>query len=212
MRILVCILTGTERGQWPCPELVEMLFRMARDQRYQVELATIKARPVEVARNVALATARDHGFDWCVQLDNDNFMPVGTPLDVIASAGPEQHIIGLSYCIIPHGGQFALYPALAPASGMFREVEAVGGGVLMIRSTVWQKIPPPWFRWVHGENTETLDRGTGGCGEDVYFCQRAREYGFRVFTHTQLLAGHWRTCDITAVTVTMANVSEQARH
>lgn len=82
------------------------------------------ARPLEVARNYALQKARDHGFEWVVQLDNDNFLPGCTPLDIIASARPKHSIIGLTYGIVPQPGEFDLLPPSNGAhfTGAFREV------------------------------------------------------------------------------------------
>ncbi|HEX3740237.1 MAG TPA: hypothetical protein VHV29_10980 [Terriglobales bacterium] len=81
----------------------------------------------------------------------------------------------------------------------------------MVHRSVWQKIPRgPWFRWNHGEPTETLDKGPNGCGEDVYFCRLVREHGLKVWTHAQL-AGHYRNVDLTAMTITLGQLTQQAR-
>lgn len=204
-KVLVCVLTGSERQQWPAPELALMLFNMGHDPRFDVQIANVKdAHPVEVARNHTIKLARDRGFDWLVSLDNDNFMPVGTPLDIIAAAGPQQQsVIGLTYAVKSSESACNLYPPPecgGKIEGLFQEVSAVGGGVLIVHRRVWEKIPRgPWFRWQHGADTETLDKSNGGCGEDVYFCNLVRQRGLRVWTHRELLAGHYRTTNVTAM-------------
>jgi hypothetical protein len=212
-KVLVTLLTGTERQSWPCPELAFMLCSMSADARFDVQLVNIRdARPVEAARNQTIKLARDGGYDWLVSLDNDNFMPVGTPLDVIAAAGEQQSIIGLTYAIKVNEHTFSFFPGREygkEIDGAFQEVPCVNGGMLMVHRRVWEKIPTgPWFRWQHGQ-VETLDQGPGGCSEDVYFARLARERGFRVWTHRELLAGHYRTVDITSMVVTLEQMGKQ---
>lgn len=207
-KILVSLLSSTERTGWINPELVSMLLRMSHDARFAVAVVNVKdARPFEVARNHTIKLARDNKVDWLVSFDNDNFMPVGTPLDVIAAASPQQSVIGLT-CGIPKRPGYCLYPPrehVTTTEGAFQEVESVGGGVLMVNRKVWEKIPSgPWFRWQYGADVETLDQSSGGCGEDVYFCNLVRQSGMRVWTHRDFLAGHYRTTDLTGMVCTLA--------
>ena len=206
-RVLVCVLTGTERQHWINPELCQMLRMMDRDPRFAMDFATVKdAVPHEVARNTTVKLARDHKVDWLISFDNDNFMTEGTPLDVLAAAGPDKNVIGLTYGVQAHPGKYHLYPThhSGIVEGAFEEVGGVAGGVLMVNRRVWEAIPSgPWFRWQHGAGNETLDRGEGACGEDAYFCELVRRHGFRVWTHTKLLAGHYRTTNLTRMVCTM---------
>jgi hypothetical protein len=208
-KILCCVLCGTERQNWINPELSVMLFKMGRDPRFDVEVVNVKnAHPVEFARNHTIRLARDYGFDWLVSFDNDNFLQTGTPLDIIAAAGTDKHIIGFPCAIAADDSKFRIYPEVDGASGSpFQEAESVGGGVLMVNRQVWERIPAgPWFRWQHGEDTETLGPSTGGCGEDVYFCRLARSRGLKIWTHRQL-AGHYRTANVTEMVSTIAQLS-----
>jgi hypothetical protein len=220
-RVLICTLTGSERWQWICPEQNQMIFAMARDTRFAVDMATVKAVPHEVARNHTIKIARDNGFDWMVSLDNDNFMPQGTPLDIIHQATKSQDVIGLTYGVsvapsAPNGvtGAFQFFPppeCHGRADGPFREVPEVGGGILIVNRRVWERLNTgPWFQWCPGTGTETLDRGEGGCGEDVAFCKLVRERGLSVWTHAGLLAGHHKTVDLTAMVTTFAHLTQKA--
>ncbi len=59
------------------------------------------------------------------------------------------------------------------------EVDAVGFGFVAIKTEVFRKVPQPWFSWT-----------TGKFGEDMSFCLKAKEHGFKVFAHTDLDIGH----------------------
>lgn len=213
-KVLACLLTGLERTNWVNPDLVLNLMTMWKDTRFEVHFFPVRdARPWEAARNMTILGARQCGADWMVSFDNDNFVH-GNPLDIIASAGEDKHVIGLTYGV--GGGrledgraQYALFPneAHGASDGTFREEESVAGGVLMVNRRVWEAIPRgPWFRWQHANN-ETLDpRERGACGEDVFFSRLVRQHGFKVWSHTEQLAGHYRTTDITGMVCTMAQL------
>jgi hypothetical protein len=58
------------------------------------------------------------------------------------------------------------------------EVDAVGFGALLMRREVLEKTPEPWF---------TLD---WRAGEDVAFCKRAKDAGFRIWITGDYRIGH----------------------
>lgn len=221
-KVMLAILTGIERQQWCNAELLRNVFNMAKDPRFDVVLYPVSdVRPWDAARNLTIVAARQANADWLLSVDNDNFYYAHphTPLDIIAEAGGDQRIIGLTYATgtgtSQNGDAYRIFPTICAGAGPFREVESVGGGTLIIHKTVWEKIPGPWFLSQHADS-ETLLPGRCTCGspedgphrahsardisacpEDIYFCRRAGQHGFKVWTHTQRLAGHYRTTDIT---------------
>ncbi len=213
-KVLLAVLCGPERGDWINPELSGNIYRMARDSRFDVIYVPIRGmRPWDAARNLTLSLARDNGVDWLLSFDNDNFIPPQqnqTPLDVLSSADSNQHhVIGLTCGIGSWESGYKFFPPVQPCASPFREVEAVGGGVLMVHKTVWREIPKgPWFRWQYGDN-ELLTPENGGVGEDVYFSRLVRKHGLRVWTHTQIAAGHYKTTDVSGLTATLAQMQQQ---
>ncbi len=206
------MLTGAERTNWINPDLCMTLLQMSKDARFDCNFLPVPdKRPWEVARNWTIHAARHIKADWLISFDNDQFV-YSNPLDIIAAAGKDQHVIGLTYGTARADGgrtQYLLFPSdgNGASDGVFREVDTVGGGVLMIRSTVWQRIPKgPWFRWQHSDS-ELLDPTPGTCGEDIYFCRLVRQHGFKVWTHTQTLAGHYHTADFTGLARTFAQLN-----
>jgi hypothetical protein len=197
-KILICVLTGTERGHWINPDLSRNLFSMFRDTRFDVNYYPVcDCRPWEAARNMSIVAARQINADWLISFDNDNFLTCN-PLDIVAEAGKEQHVIGLPYGI-GNREAYRIYPNEnhGQACGPFREEESVGGGVLIVRNRVWQTIKTgPWFRWEHAE-TETLMPAPGTCGEDIYFCRLVRRHGLKIWSFPDRHAGHYKSTDIT---------------
>lgn len=58
---------------------------------------------------------------------------------------------------------------------------AVGGGLLLIKMEVFDKIPRPWFFFQPEINDDVKNVKMGAIGEDVWFCDRAWENGIEVW-------------------------------
>jgi len=56
-----------------------------------------------------------------------------------------------------------------------------GTGCLLIKTEVFKKIPKPWF--FYGSEQRML-------GEDVFFCEKAKNAGFAIWIHPNLNVGH----------------------
>lgn len=78
-------------------------------------------------------------------------------------------------------GQLGVVPLSSFAPGL-NAIQAVGSAGLLIRRHVLEKMPPPWFEFgrLDGENTS----------EDIWFCLKAVELGFRLYVDTHVQMGH----------------------
>lgn len=214
-KILICYLCGTERTNWVNPDLCANLVEMSHDSRFAVKLLPVRdCRPFDTARNLSMYFARKLNPDWMVSFDNDVYVREN-PLNIIAAAhhDKDKDFIGLGYAggqtsgaeIFPDSGgtaQFFMMPPQIPAipevnGGGLREVDWVPGGVLMIRNTIWHKIPRgPWFKWLPG-NDELLSLDP--VAEDNYFCRLVKRHGFKIWSHTGNVAQHYHTTNFTGL-------------
>jgi hypothetical protein len=196
-KVLLCVLCGRERDSWINPALFRSLLRL-QDKRFDVEIRLAYDRkPHEHARNFAMTMAKAPGVTHLVQVDNDMVLP-GNFRDVlheVISSG--KHVVGLKAGALNDDGSFRMLSCHdnGVVDGNFRRTGVVGGGVLIISSDVWRKIPKgPWFRWLVNEDEWT----TRKMSEDVYFCEMVQAHGLEVWTHKQA-AGHLKTMDLTEV-------------
>ena len=80
-----------------------------------------------------------------------------------------------------------------PGSRGLMEVDACGGAFLYIRREVLEKIRWPWFM-----NRECIKQvpiiKDDMLGEDLWFCDRATEAGYKIFVDLDMKIGHITSC------------------
>ena len=69
------------------------------------------------------------------------------------------------------------------------EVDATGTGCIMFNMSVFRKMPMPWF-----ESTVHEDKPVG---EDIGFCAKMRNAGYKIYVDTSIPAGHLSQIQIT---------------
>jgi len=67
----------------------------------------------------------------------------------------------------------------------FREVEAIGTGCLLIKTEVFKKIEKPWFEY---RVTDAPDCHMST--EDIVFCDKAKEAGYKIYCDGTVNCGH----------------------
>jgi len=67
------------------------------------------------------------------------------------------------------------------------EVDATGAGCLMFDTSIFRKLPRPWFKFVK-------DADTGATvGEDIGLCQNMKAAGYKIFVDTAVPSAHLTT-------------------
>lgn len=204
-KVLVAVLTGQERFYWINPGLAMWLIRMSHSANFDVEVTCInELRPVDHARNYAVVQARDkYHADWLLMVDADQDF-TRDPLDALVTTGKQ--VIGLpSISFAPVEEQKngkRLIPNVwgrLSVQGDFMEVARVGAGALFIHRSVWEQVPGPWFRTVLSDDEQTSLKA----GEDIYFCDRVREHGIRVWIAGKHGVRHFHTCELSQLACEM---------
>lgn len=77
-------------------------------------------------------------------------------------------------------GEYFLLSHLEIAGGL-QKVDVTGGGAMLIRKEVFDKIPSPWFE-------PEFDLGT-----DIQICKKVAEAGFTIWCDTSVEIGHTRS-------------------
>ena len=117
-----------------------------------------------------------------VWIDSDQ---VWEPDDIFRLIEHDVDIV--SGCIKTADGNYALHRDHKRLdevpSGLF-EVDSCGFGFVVIKRKVFQDIAYPWFRMLPST------WGLGDDSEDVSFCRRAREAGYKIMADGDIQIGH----------------------
>lgn len=70
-------------------------------------------------------------------------------------------------------------------SGDLIEIEATGTGCMCIKTDVFKKVEPPWFKYGANEGRKV--------GEDIYFCNKVRQAGLKIYADTSVQIDHMAT-------------------
>ena len=95
----------------------------------------------------------------------------------------KKEIIGAKYANRRGSGEVVEYLETKDGEEPF-EVVALGGGCVLISTEVMKKITPPWF-WYKIAQT-----GAVVMSHDWFFCERAREAGFKIWCDPTIKPGH----------------------
>jgi hypothetical protein len=96
-------------------------------------------------------------------------------LDIVATNCARRRMpTGPTAQIYKENGDRELVWSMPDSTGL-QEVGSVGMGVMMIKAGVFKALSEPWYEtpWRHDKR--------GYIGEDVFFCRKAREAGFKIW-------------------------------
>ena len=171
----------------PSGDLVHADFTMAlagmlRSTPGTIKLAYVTGRSsiVAHARNMCVKSALELGAKHILFLDSDITFPNNT-LNRLLHWGKD--IVGAVYRRRSEPFEVMGVPLVHEtryAEGSLPEMAIIPTGCMLIRREVFEALPKPYFRF---ETDEANDRIVG---EDVLFCNMARQRGFHVYADVSL--------------------------
>lgn len=146
--------------------------------------------PLDLIRNSITETALNQGATHLIMCDTDQVYPKDTivkllkhDLDVV---GGKVHRRTPPYDPILMRGEYPHYKTVPEEEWkdeQLVEVDATGTGCLLFKTHVFRDIEPPWFKF-------WWDKEDGAIGEDIHFCGKLREAGFKIFVDCSVKIGH----------------------
>jgi len=207
-------------------DYMRLMFHLGRRcPEYDFQLA-IKSKSEQFrARNAIVNAGIQYGADYIWMLDDDHIMDIGNsqyasdcydlPVKLVQHLkdNPKIGVVGALY----HQRGADCYPVImqeseddetpfflthAEISHRMQKVDITGGGCMMIRTSVFDKIDDPWFKPEHE------------WGTDIQLCKQVREKGYEVWCDTSLEIGHLKTDKhmITSTTIKEKNSAAAAEY
>jgi len=169
------------------------------DKRYQVRFIMPSHKPYVNNLHHIIKTVLDDGFDFWLNIDADNPPSKGNPLDLVEL---NKDIIGIPTPVWHNAHQcpgnrpvyWNAYEFVSDKEGYkewnnkdgLQKVDAVGTGCILIARRVLEHpmMKAPFHRrWT--------DEGIMDRGNDMAFCERARECGFEIYCHFSYWCDHY---------------------
>jgi hypothetical protein len=172
---------GPTRDQVPASFAVDVaeLYAYTRDMGpwgRNISIGWIASTYIHVGRELFLEAAIKQGASHVLWLDTDMSVPRTAAVQLFLH---DQPIVGCNYRVRQPSGLFTAQrdnqrvPTLETSTGL-EAVEAMGFGVVLMRTDLALDLPRPWFR--HGQNAQG-----GDVGEDIMFCRALREAGHTIY-------------------------------
>ena len=129
--------------------------------------------------------AREMGGSHMLFVDDDMFFAANknNPIETLLSR--EKDIIGAPYNFrqLPLKSTATPLTDITPTDTLYK-CKAVGTGFLLIKLSVFDVIPEPWFRFARSSDWELVQ------GEDAFFCEVAQKAGFDVWVDPSVKVSH----------------------
>lgn len=136
---------------------------------------------IEFKRTRLALRAQADGYDYALFCDTDHTFPPDALLRLLAHG---KAIVGCNYLtrsMIPRptacdrsGGSLPTTEIKA-RQGVLEEVGAIGLGLCLVKTAALKQIPQPWF------SSTFTSGGDMHVGEDVHFCNQARNAGLQIY-------------------------------
>ena len=153
------------------------------------------AGPIEEMRNNIVRDALQSGCSHVIMMDTDQVYHPETITRLLAHRLP---VVG---CLVYRRyvpfdplmlkGSISQYQTISEwEPDSLVEVDATGTGCIMYETSVFRRMPEPWFHF-----RKTSDGAP--VGEDIGFCSDLRAAGYKIFVDTSIVAGHLSSMQIT---------------
>lgn len=192
------VLITIPNTKWIHKTVVHALLLLQMDKRYSIRIELPSARPYENNLNQIIRTFLDGKYDFWLSIDTDN-APIKNPLDLIEL---NKDIIGLPTPIwhftnkkkerpiywngYDYVSEDHAYREHLPREGL-QKVDAIGTGCFLIARRVFLDPDLQIGAFIRKLNMDgSVDRGN-----DISFCERARNKGFEIYCHYDYPCNHF---------------------
>lgn len=180
METKIAIALPTNRGVKP--KTLQSLMELVAYKRYSYEII-VATEGFNTAENrtwlVAQAGKRD--CTHVVFVDDDMVYEKDTLEKLLAH---DKDIVGARYANRRGSGEVIEYIGERVEGDDLFECVALGGGCLLVKMEVFKKLPQPWFWYKIAQTGAVL------MSNDWFFCEVARNNGFKVWCDPTIKPGH----------------------
>jgi hypothetical protein len=197
------ILVSVPNEFWTHKIVTRVLFKIHSDPRYKTEIIDPTHRPFENNLHHIIKDFLKGDYDFWLSIDSDN-PPIKNPLDlalfdldIVGLPTPVWHCTGKNgerpyyWNAYDYVEEEDAYREHQPQVGL-QQVDAIGTGCFLAARRVFE-----CERLQNGAFTRKLNKdGTVDKGNDISFCERATEEGFKIYSHYDYPCRHYVEVDL----------------
>jgi len=162
--------------------------KLLKSDKYDISVLPASGQPIDRIRNILVEYALKKNPDYILFLDSDQvFLPA--MLDCLISLNQDVVSALCFQRMRPHNPAIRIKGKVYKDfnEGEILEVDQVGMACILIRSEVFKKIKPPWFKceWRKKDGKEDL------LMEDFYFSEKLKKAGYKIFVNTGVISEHF---------------------
>lgn len=174
------------------PEWAVSIRNLAMPLNCTYGFAPLRGLPIDEARNALAESALAEQAKYLFFIDDDTAPPQHaiTNLISILDSDPEAMVAGGIYFTREKRPQPIVFkeegggPSWDWAYKDVFECSSLGTGCMMVKTEVFSKIEKPWFKTI-------LENETGVITDDIYFCRKVKEAGYKIFADGGVIPIHW---------------------
>lgn len=212
------ILISVPNTGWVHKHVAIVLLRLIQDRRYDTHIILPTHNPYENNLHHIVRDFLEGDFDFWLSFDSDN-PPIQNPLDLVEDnldivgfptpifhndiknrKPKDRPVYWSAYKYVPEKDAYTEWPT---KEGL-QKVDAIGTGCFLIARRVFEN--PEMQK---GAFTRKLNPdGTVHKGNDISFCERARENGFEIYSHFDYPCMHFKEIELSEMVGAFKNLYE----
>jgi hypothetical protein len=183
------------------PEWALTLAMMDRPLAFNYAYAPVHGKDIDEARNAIVELAMKHEIKYLFFLDDDVTPTKNVIAKFVYYLEQPHHkdvmVLGGIYCsktdppvpLVFKQTDGSSGPSYDWKMGDVFECEGLATGCMMIRMELFSQLEKPFFKTVDEPSTPTT--GTTVVTDDLYFCKKVREKGFKIVADSNIWGLHW---------------------
>ena len=197
MKILLVILNQGQVFSALSSKILEHYINTLKNGKHSISINYSTLIMVDNNRNTIVDNFLKSDFDYLLMIDEDT-VPFLNPIDLVdmdkdviilpALTFQKNQENPVIFNIYEKDGRY--YKTLVCGKEKFVEIDAGGTGCILIKRKVLEKIKRP-FESVWNDKTGIREKGS-----DIYFCEKVKSKGFKIWTHWDYICDHYKTLSL----------------
>jgi hypothetical protein len=180
-------------------QLIDMVAQSLLTKKYVIDMRFSKVTNIDYNRNTIVKMFLETDNEWLLMMDDDNPC-LQNPLDLIELNKDIIIFPTLMFKVDLSGSPMLQYNIFKKEGNMWRsqkmtpgkplaEYDAGGTGCILIKRKVLEGVKAPFLSKLNPD-------GTRNVGMDLWFCQKAKQRGFRIWAHWEYACQHIKDVDL----------------